>query len=76
VAASWPEYARNGKDTITIRHVLTHRTGVPFASGSEFGDALTMARWDCAVLQARDATPTGESGVALGGVQGGATHWT
>jgi CubicO group peptidase (beta-lactamase class C family) len=34
VAAHWPEYASHGKDGITARHVLTHRAGVPFASGS------------------------------------------
>ena len=62
VAAYWPEYARNGKDKITIRHVLTHRAGVPFASGSEFGDALTMTRWDRAVRQAQDARPRWPAG--------------
>ena len=62
VAAYWPEYASNGKDKITIRHVLTHRAGVPFASGSEFGDALTMTRWDRAVRQAQDATPRWPAG--------------
>jgi CubicO group peptidase (beta-lactamase class C family) len=29
IAAYWPEYAANGKGAITIRHVLTHRAGVP-----------------------------------------------
>ncbi|QOV33138.1 beta-lactamase family protein [Streptomyces ferrugineus] len=29
VAAYWPEYAANGKEAVTIRHVLTHRAGVP-----------------------------------------------
>ncbi len=29
VAAYWPAYAANGKDTITLRHVLTHRAGQP-----------------------------------------------
>ncbi len=29
IARYWPEYAANGKGEITIRHVLTHRSGVP-----------------------------------------------
>lgn len=28
-----PEYTSHGKDTTTIRHVLTHSAGVPFATG-------------------------------------------
>jgi CubicO group peptidase (beta-lactamase class C family) len=62
VAAYWPEYASRGKDAITIRHVLTHRAGVPFASGSELGDALTMTRWDRAVRKAQDARPRWPAG--------------
>ena len=29
VARHWPEYGRNGKERITVRHLLTHRAGVP-----------------------------------------------
>ena len=29
VASYWPEYATKGKEAVTIRHVLTHRAGVP-----------------------------------------------
>jgi CubicO group peptidase (beta-lactamase class C family) len=29
VARYWPEFAQNGKDTVTLRHVLSHRSGVP-----------------------------------------------
>ena len=29
IATYWPEYAAKGKDTITVRHVMTHRAGVP-----------------------------------------------
>jgi CubicO group peptidase (beta-lactamase class C family) len=62
VAAWWPEYASHGKDRITVRHVLTHRAGVPYASGSEYGDALTMTRWDRAVRQAQEARPRWPAG--------------
>ena len=29
VAKHWPEFAQNGKETATIRHILTHRGGFP-----------------------------------------------
>jgi CubicO group peptidase (beta-lactamase class C family) len=28
LAAAWPEFARNGKEAITLRHVLCHRAGL------------------------------------------------
>ena len=31
VAAIIPEFAPNGKETVTVEHVLTHRAGFPFA---------------------------------------------
>lgn len=33
VADYLPEYASHGKDATTIRHVMTHSAGVPFATG-------------------------------------------
>lgn len=30
VEAHWPEFASNSKDKITVRHVLTHQSGVPW----------------------------------------------
>lgn len=29
VGTYWPEFAQNGKETVTIRHILTHRGGFP-----------------------------------------------
>src|SRR3990170_5775569 len=29
VSRHWPEFARNGKDGVTVRHVLAHQAGVP-----------------------------------------------
>jgi len=29
VAKHWPEFAQNGKESVTIRHILTHRGGFP-----------------------------------------------
>ena len=33
VARYWPEFAANGKQSITLRHVLTHRAGLPAVDG-------------------------------------------
>jgi CubicO group peptidase (beta-lactamase class C family) len=44
VAEYWPEFGANGKDRITVREVLTHRSGVP-----QMPDAVTpeqMCDWE------------------------------
>lgn len=46
--------------------MLTHRTGVPFASGSKLGDAITMTSWDRAVRQAELARPRWPAGQLVG----------
>src|SRR5476649_292240 len=30
IAAYWPEFAANGKEGITMRHVLSHMAGLPY----------------------------------------------
>ena len=30
IARYWPEYAQNGKEAITLRHVMSHTAGMPF----------------------------------------------
>src|ERR1700761_7705792 len=62
VAKYWPEYEANGKGDITIRHVLTHRSGVPFSSGSLVGDALAMTDWDRSIELAERARPRWKAG--------------
>jgi CubicO group peptidase (beta-lactamase class C family) len=55
VAKHWPEFARNGKEGVTIRHVLTHRGGFP-----QTPSELTWERWHDwgAVVRAmEEATP-------------------
>jgi CubicO group peptidase (beta-lactamase class C family) len=56
VAAYWPEFGQRGKETITTRHVLQHRAGVPLARGL-LGDALAMTDWDRAVRDVERARP-------------------
>ena len=53
----WPGYERHGKDAVTIRHVLRHRSGVPLSTGSVLRDALTMSDWDRSVRAAENARP-------------------
>src|ERR1019366_8704476 len=66
VAQYWPEYAVHGKDDITIRHVLTHRSGVPFSSGTLVGDALAVTDWGRSVELAAHARPRWPAGEAVG----------
>ncbi len=40
VAKHWPEFAQNGKETVTIRHILTHRGGFP-----QTPDSLPWTDW-------------------------------
>jgi len=62
IARFWPEFGANGKDGITIRHVLRHRSGLPYAK-SVSRDALLATDWDRSVralARARPHTPPGE----------------
>jgi CubicO group peptidase (beta-lactamase class C family) len=56
VAAYWPEFGDNGKQHITVRHVLQHRTGMPTA-GSALGDALAMSNWRRSVERIERSAP-------------------
>src|ERR1700687_3431010 len=33
VATLWPEFAANGKDTITVGEVMSHQAGLPYVEG-------------------------------------------
>jgi CubicO group peptidase (beta-lactamase class C family) len=54
VAKYWPEFAKNGKENITIADILSHRAGIPFLSRPllvdapivpvEVGDRTSIAR--------------------------------
>ncbi|GAB3978139.1 lipase LipE [Actinoallomurus acanthiterrae] len=56
VAAYWPEFGRRGKEDVTVRQVLQHRSGVPVARGVA-GDALAMRHWERAVREVERARP-------------------
>lgn len=57
IARYWPEYAKNGKYGVTVRHALTHRNGAPYSTGWAVGDALRMADWQASVSAAASARP-------------------
>ncbi|MBU6268841.1 MAG: beta-lactamase family protein [Sphingomonadales bacterium] len=44
VARYWPEYAANGKETVTVRDALSHRTGTPQMPAGV--TPAMMADWD------------------------------
>jgi CubicO group peptidase (beta-lactamase class C family) len=48
VARWWPRFGARGKQEVTIRQVLAHRSGLYSARGT-LGDALAMTDWDRSV---------------------------
>jgi CubicO group peptidase (beta-lactamase class C family) len=57
VAAYWPEFGRHGKQAITVRQVLQHRSGLPVARSMAL-DALAMTDWTASVRALEDAAPS------------------
>jgi CubicO group peptidase (beta-lactamase class C family) len=56
VARYWPEFGQQGKQAITIRQVLQHRSGLPVAR-SMVRDALAMTSWQASVRALERAAP-------------------
>lgn len=60
IARYWPEFGGNGKDTITARQVLLHRSGLPgFGRPISFDE---LHDWDHVVKMLEDAAPWYEPG--------------
>ncbi len=53
VARYWPEFAANSKQSITVRHVLTHRAGVPAVDGTLTLDDVFAWYPVCAAIAAQ-----------------------
>ena len=63
VSKHWPEFAQNGKEAVTIRHILTHQAGFP-----ETPKELTWDKWGDwnAVVKAMEgATPVYVPGTTI-----------
>ncbi|KAA9148779.1 beta-lactamase family protein [Amycolatopsis acidicola] len=56
VAAYWPEFALAGKEKITVRQVLQHRSGLANA-GSVMGDVLAATDWRRSIRRIQGARP-------------------
>ena len=56
VAEYIPEFARNGKAWITLRHILTHRAGIPSIPGQQV-DVAILTDWDRIIEVLCDARP-------------------
>ncbi|WP_253866419.1 serine hydrolase domain-containing protein [Micromonospora sp. WMMD754] len=63
LARVWPEFARHGKDGITLRHVLTHTAGLPALPADVTPDDFTDWSRMCALLA--DAEPLWAPGERL-----------
>ncbi len=56
LATYWPEFEFNGKETITVRQVLQHRSGLPYVK-SIYRDALLAPDWNRSVRALAGARP-------------------
>lgn len=65
VAEHWPEFARNGKDAITVRQVLCHEAGL-YDVASFLERPEQILHWDAMVAGLEKMTPAHEPGTANG----------
>ncbi|MFF4371661.1 serine hydrolase domain-containing protein [Streptomyces sp. NPDC001594] len=56
VAAYWPRFAQHGKGTVTVRHVLQHRAGVPVGRGM-VRTMRTARDWERSVRDLEQSRP-------------------
>jgi CubicO group peptidase (beta-lactamase class C family) len=52
-----PEFGKHGKQDVTIRHVLTHRAGIPSLPADKRIDASVVCDWRRIIEQLCDAQP-------------------
>jgi CubicO group peptidase (beta-lactamase class C family) len=60
IAHYWPEYAQNGKERITPRHVLSHRAGVPQMPSDVTPE--TLGDWDWVTTRLAELPPLTPAG--------------
>jgi len=56
VAEYWPEFARNGKERITVRHLMCHEAGL-YALSDMIERGSDVLDWDGMIQRLADATP-------------------
>jgi CubicO group peptidase (beta-lactamase class C family) len=64
IAAAWPEFGANGKERITMRHVLAHTAGVPQMPEQTTPELMCDWEYQCRALA--EAQPLWEPGTATG----------
>jgi CubicO group peptidase (beta-lactamase class C family) len=64
VARYWPEFAQHGKETVLVRHILTHTAGLPAPSMKVPDDALYQ--WDTMVHALEQSTLFWQPGTKCG----------
>ncbi len=62
VARYWPEFARHGKGTVTVRQTLAHRAGVPVVDGVDRREQVLD--WATMAAALADQVPLWEPGTA------------
>lgn len=65
VALHWPAFAQNGKEGITVRHLLCHEAGL-YDAASLLESAEQLLDWEAMVVALERATPAHEPGTANG----------
>jgi CubicO group peptidase (beta-lactamase class C family) len=63
LATYWPEFATNGKDGVTVAHVMSHQAGLAMVGGV---DNLFFENWAGVIHALEQAAPDWEPGTAHG----------
>jgi CubicO group peptidase (beta-lactamase class C family) len=63
IATYWPEYAQNGKESVTLRHVMSHTAGLPFIDAKLYMGA--PYDWETMVEACAAQKPEWEPGTQL-----------
>jgi CubicO group peptidase (beta-lactamase class C family) len=64
VATYWPEFAQGGKENVTVRHLLSHRAGLP--AFREFLPAGSAGKWEFLTEKLAATEPWWEPGTQHG----------
>jgi len=62
VAKYWPEFARNGKEKLRVRDIISHNDGVFATDGAEPGDVYDFDRMVKIIAAQKPEKPSGKSG--------------